>query len=204
MSKLRKRQTISIKFEDIRYISNIISIIRIILMVPIIYFIILKRLKLALAIAAFAMFSDSFDGYLARKLNQTSDLGKILDPIADKLLIGGIFISLLISERQYMPPTLAIVFIILRDLLIFIGNSCLVLHTRTIIPSNVLSKTATVFICLTIGSYILERYFWFLKIPFLTLAIIFSAASAVSYGREMLSVLREKSKDAKELKEIYD
>jgi len=139
------------------------------------------------------MVADSFDGYLARKLNQTSDLGRIIDPIADKLLLNGIFISLLISERQYMPPIWAITFIVSRDILIFIGNLYLGLHAQTIIPADVLSKTATVLICLTIGSYILEKQFYFLKIPFLSLALIFSAASAVSYGIKIHSALREKS-----------
>lgn len=195
MSKLRKRQPVSVKFEELRYISNLLSLFRIILVPPIVYFIIIKRVKIALVIAIFAMLSDSFDGYLARKLNQTSDLGRIIDPVADKLLIGGIFISLLISQRQYMPPIWAIMFIIFRDVLVLIGNSYLVLHTKTIISSGVLSKWATVFTCVTIGTYILAEYLGFLQIPFLSLAIIFSVISAVAYLREMLSILREKSED---------
>ena len=201
MSKLQKRQMLSVKFRDIRYISNILTTLRIVLVLPIIYFIILKRVKLALVIAVVAMFSDSFDGYLARKLNQVSDLGKILDPIADKLLISGIFISLIVSKSPYLPPYAiwAIAFIIFRDVLVLIGNSYLMLHAQTIISSSGLSKAATDFTYLTIGSYILEKFLFFkyflkfLKIPFLSLAMIFSAVSAVSYGMEMRSILKEKS-----------
>lgn len=200
MSKLRERQPVSVKFEELRYISNLLSLFRIILVPPIVYFIIIKSVRIALVIAIVAMLSDSFDGYLARKLNQTSDLGRIIDPVADKLLIGGIFISLLISQRQYMPPIWAIMFIIFRDVLVLIGNSYLVLHTKTIISSGVLSKWATVFTCVTIGTYILAEYLGFLQIPFLSLAIIFSAISAVGYLREMLSILREKSEDFRKSK----
>jgi len=194
MAKPQRRQKVSVKLEHFFYISNLLSVLRIILVPPIVYLIVLNQVKLALVIATIAMLSDSFDGFLARKLNQISDLGKILDPIADKILIGGIFLSLLISKSQYMPPVWAIVFIICRDILVFIGNSYLVIKIKTIISSNILSKAATVFTCLTIGSYILEKYFYFLQIPFLSAAIILSAASAIDYGREMYSMLKaEKS-----------
>lgn len=196
-----KRRAVSVKLEDIRYISNILSIVRIFLVLPIIYFIISRHFIVALSIAVVAMLSDLFDGYFARKLNQISDLGKILDPIADKLLISGIFISLLIAERQYQLPLWAIIFIIFRDFLVLIGNSYLMLRTKIIISSSNPSRAATAFICLTIASYILlTGYSTFFTIPFiflLSLAIIFSIASAIGYGREMRSILIEKRKMGK-------
>lgn len=48
---------------------------------------------------ALAGITDYFDGYLARHLNQLSSFGRILDPIADKLLVGAILVMLAYSER---------------------------------------------------------------------------------------------------------
>jgi cardiolipin synthase len=48
---------------------------------------------IALVIYALAAITDWFDGYLARTMNQQSDLGKMLDPIADKLLVGALLVT---------------------------------------------------------------------------------------------------------------
>lgn len=49
----------------------------------------------ALVVFGIAAFTDFLDGYFARKFNQITDLGKIVDPIADKILVIGVFLALL-------------------------------------------------------------------------------------------------------------
>lgn len=79
-------------------IPNKLTILRIVLSFVCIGFI-LKNSFVSLVIAfivfSLASITDFFDGYLARKNNLTSDLGKILDPIADKILIIGVFCAFL-------------------------------------------------------------------------------------------------------------
>ena len=58
--------------------------------------------KLALFLFFLASISDFFDGYLARRFDKTSFLGEVLDPIADKILIVFIFISLSINLNSYL------------------------------------------------------------------------------------------------------
>ena len=77
------------------FIPNLLSIIRIFLMYPLLTFISEENFLFALYIFAIAAATDGLDGYLARVMDWQTDLGKILDPIADKvLLIGTILIAL--------------------------------------------------------------------------------------------------------------
>ena len=72
-------------------------------------------LWLGFAVFAVASVSDYFDGWLARRLDQHSLLGRILDPIADKLLVAAALVMLAWDERA---PVIAVVAILARELLI--------------------------------------------------------------------------------------
>ena len=87
-------------FENIWTIPNIISFIRI-LLIPVFGVLFYKgELLWALLILAFSGLTDFFDGKLARKLNQVSELGKMLDPIADKLTQATIAIVYFFTFRN--------------------------------------------------------------------------------------------------------
>ena len=59
------------------------------------------RRREALEVLVLAALSDALDGYLARKLHQTTDLGKILDPVADKLMQ----LTMMLCALQRVPQT---------------------------------------------------------------------------------------------------
>jgi len=70
-------------------ISNILSLSRIVIVIPIIYFLDLGNSNPRYNLTAFALMiigalTDTFDGQLARKMNQITNFGKVIDPIADK------------------------------------------------------------------------------------------------------------------------
>ena len=67
---------------------------------------------------AAASLSDAIDGYVAKHFDQRSDLGALLDPIADKTLIVSLFVTLGIAG--YLPDWL-VIFVVFRDLLIIGG-----------------------------------------------------------------------------------
>ena len=71
------------------FIPNLLSIFRIFLMYPLLTFISQENYLFALYIFILAVITDALDGYLARFMDWRTDLGKILDPIADKVLLIG-------------------------------------------------------------------------------------------------------------------
>ena len=110
-------------------LSNLLSLARILLTVPILYFLSFNTLSynsLALALALLAAATDYLDGKLARHYGAVSALGKYLDPIADKILIGSLAIYLAFF-RGNLPAWVAVV-IIAKDLLIIIGGGILLLR----------------------------------------------------------------------------
>ena len=94
----------------------------------------------ALAVLMVSGFTDYLDGYLARKLNQTSALGQILDPVADRLYILAVVIGL--ALRDVIPWWLAVA-LPLRDLLMW--GLVPLLRTRgySSLPVHFLGKAAT-------------------------------------------------------------
>lgn len=101
-----------------RWLPNAISFMRIALVLPILLLIVQGRYDLALALFLLAGFSDGVDGFLAKRYGWGSRLGALLDPVADKLLIAGAFITLVIVGQ--VPLWLAAV-VIGRDLVILGG-----------------------------------------------------------------------------------
>ena len=91
---------------------------RIVLIVPVLLLMLRGEFVWALFLFAFAGFSDGLDGYLANRFNWQSRLGALLDPVADKLLVLGMFVTLAYIEQ--VPVWLAAV-VILRDVVIVSG-----------------------------------------------------------------------------------
>jgi cardiolipin synthase len=92
--------------------------------------------------AIFASFTDILDGYIARKYNQVTEFGKIIDPLADKIAIAVVVIRLFMVDEI---PEYYFYMIIGRDVLIFFGGIFVSKKLGRVLPSNMLGKlTVTV------------------------------------------------------------
>ena len=103
----------------LRDLPNLISVLRIVLVIPIVYLLVQRQFGLALVLFAVAGISDGLDGYLAKRYNWSSRLGSILDPLADKLLLVSAFLALAwVGEI----PLWLVIAIMARDVIIILGG----------------------------------------------------------------------------------
>ena len=130
------------KIKEILTLPNFFSFIRIFLVIPIFYYISLNENIIALIYVTIACITDVLDGFLARRLNQISEVGKVLDPLADKICITGGFVAL--SIFQGFPVWVTII-IISRDLIIAFGSILLIGRNKVVFPSKHIGKV-TVFL----------------------------------------------------------
>lgn len=123
-----------------------------------------------------AMVTDFFDGYFARKLNQISELGKILDPIADKLMVGSAVLILFMQNRM---PLWFVLVVISRDILILLGGIYVRSKIHFVLPSIWIGKAAAVSLMVTFGLNILDIFF----IDYLYyISVGFCVASLIAYA----------------------
>ena len=134
----------------IEQVPNFITTVRIALVVPLCWFLWNGGYMESLLIVFFASVSDAVDGALARKFDWMSRFGAMADPLADKLLVGVVFIILMI--QQHVPLWLGLV-VLVRDLIILTGAAVYrYLFDRIEIAPTFVSKanTAMQFIMLTL------------------------------------------------------
>ncbi len=131
------------------YISNLLSLLRMILVIPLIFLIAAGTYKTTVIIILVSMFiSDLLDGFIARKLNQVSELGKIIDPLADKAAVVSVVIVLFLMGRI---ETWFVIVVVARDLLILVFGLYLKSKNKVVLMSNYPGKIAV----LSIGIIIL-------------------------------------------------
>lgn len=100
-------------------IPNLLSILRIIFIIPIVWLLLSKQFGSALIVFAIAGFTDGLDGFLAKQYKWQSRLGTILDPVADKLLLVASFTTLTLLN---LIPLWLLLLVLARDILIVTGG----------------------------------------------------------------------------------
>ena len=128
-----------------------------------------------------AVATDYFDGFLARKLGKISSLGKILDPLADKICLDSMVFALSLW-RSF--PWWATGLIILRDILILAGGLMMINKTKKIPVSNWPGKFAVTFLSAAIFLYVLNWQSWGSYLLYVSLLLIL--VSGMLYLRNIL------------------
>lgn len=142
--------------EQFMTVPNLLSMLRLAL-VPVFLFLLLnEKYLVAIIVLALSSLTDYLDGYFARKFNQVTRLGQLLDPAADRLYIFSTLVGL--SITGIIPVWLALV-IIGRDVVLAIAYPILATYGYGPLPVHYLGKTGT-FALLYAFPLLLMAYIW--------------------------------------------
>ena len=137
---LKLKDRIRKLFTNVWTIPNVLTMIRLAL-VPVFVVLFLNGHKMAsLAVFVAASLTDMLDGYLARKLNQITDFGKLFDPLADKLMVLSAMVCQGIAG---VFPWSAIIIVACKELLMVLGG-LFMLSRNVVVYSNYAGKAAQV------------------------------------------------------------
>ena len=121
---------------------NVLTLIRVVL-VPVFMWALLSQFYIAaIIIFVIASFTDHLDGYLARKNNQVTTFGKLMDPLADKILTIAALVCLCGMNADFVTP--AVVMVIIARELIVTGVRQLAMGEKTVIAASWWGKAKTV------------------------------------------------------------
>ena len=176
---------------------NVLTISRIVLLAPLLLMIYLPNDKLnSISVILFILIAltDFFDGFFARRQNITSEFGKMLDPIADKLLVVGVLIVLMIKgtiEDLSILPALLIIFreIFISGLREFAANR----NTQASIDVSQVGKLKTAIqmlsLLLILSSLVLKNLIILLNIGiiFLWISMLLALISGYKYYKSVFN-----------------
>jgi cardiolipin synthase len=138
-----------------KYIPNILTFIRFLLIPIIIVAIFSKEFLVAFIIFTISAITDILDGYIARKFNFVTNIGKLLDPLADKLTQMGILLSLSLMK---IIPYLILIIVVIKET-VMIGGASFLYGKNVVVYSRWYGKLATVLFYLAIITSLLTAQF---------------------------------------------
>jgi CDP-diacylglycerol--glycerol-3-phosphate 3-phosphatidyltransferase len=134
-------------------LANLLSLVRLGLIPLVLLALLVGRQPhnwIALSLLLVAALTDFLDGYLARSRNEISQLGRIIDPVADKLFTGSLGLILVVLRGL---PAWFVGLYVLRDLIILTISYLLFLNRDIVMSANLLGKGATVVLMATLVAY---------------------------------------------------
>ena len=170
---------------------NFLTLIRFLLVPIMTIFLIKKDFTIAIIIYILASFTDVLDGYIARKYNLITTLGKILDPMADKLLQFSALVGLWIVD--IIPFWITLIFF-LKEIFMGIGALKLLKNKDVVVPSKWFGKLSTVFFFVAIIFSMLSVNFTILipyVLPMFILALISLFFAFIMYLVNFIKVTKK-------------
>jgi cardiolipin synthase (CMP-forming) len=176
---------------------NLITIARVLLVPVVIWAITSREMQIAFLLFLTAGLSDAVDGFLAKRLNMTTELGAHLDPLADKVLIVSIYVALGITDE--IPRWLAIL-VVSRDLLIvggvmlawFLGKP---VRVKPALVSKLNTVAQIVFACLVLAELAFRIDLQSVQTAIMALVAVLTLASIGFYVQQW--VLHMSAADSK-------
>ena len=177
-------------------VPNALSLLRLLVIAPCVFFFLNDQYFYAAIMLVISGLSDMLDGMIARKFDQYTPLGAMLDPVADKLTLGAVVICMGIKFPVVIP---VVVLLIIKELMMLIaGGVLLKMHNRP--PAAKWDgKVATVVFYLSVTVIVALKAVWgidnnIVTISLLCLTAAFMIFAFVNYLLVFLGILKEEPK----------
>ena len=178
--------------EKILNVPNVLTMIRA-LLIPVYWVLFMDgRHYIALAVFIIASLTDLLDGYIARKYHLITNFGKLMDPLADKLMVLSVMLSLVIKEFVCWPP-LAI--ILIKEGLMVLGGAVM-LKKGIVVYAEKIGKYAQATTVLALVLSFFSKDAWFVSMGFplheviLWIAVVLTLCALCFYGRNAIRKLK--------------
>jgi len=161
--------------------ANLITISRLFLIPAFIYCMFLSPPQnlIAAIIFGLAALTDTLDGYVARNIGRVTELGKVIDPLVDRIFIVTTIVALYIRDRQ--PPFFALAILVGREIFLLIGYIYMRRKREIKMSVSVLGKTATAFLMTSFAFLILKT---FLGLLLFYIGLVLYIISTVFYVKD--------------------
>jgi len=169
---------------------NILSFIRIAFVGAFIYFFSQNMLMWALFIFVLAAFTDFLDGFIARKYNMITDLGKFLDPLADKLML---ITALVCFYLKGTLPLWIIILVTAKEVIMIIAG-IFFYSKKYIVYSKIFGKVATVFFNIALLLTFFKDKLYPINEIFLYIAVALALLAMIQYGIDFVLEYRKSLK----------
>ena len=184
-------------------IPNIISMFRLLLIPVFIWsYLILENVILTVILLAVSGISDIVDGFIARRFNMVSDVGKVLDPVADKFTQFAI-ITCLIFRFNYM--IIPFVFLLIKEVSDVITGIAVIKTTKVVNGAEGHGKLATVFIYIMMAAHIIWPLFTggseilpVVSVILVAAATLMTVLSFILYTVRNIRLIKERKKESDE------
>lgn len=176
---------------------NILSMIRIAIIPVMVWLFVFRENYLWTAILlAFSAITDVVDGVIARKFNMVTELGKALDPVADKLTQGGVLLCLVFKFKQMILP---LIILVVKELFTGITQLLIIKKHKIVVGADWYGKITTVFLYLMIFIHIVWT-----DIPtavsfcLIGASLALMISSLIMYGKRNIKIIKYDNDNGRE------
>lgn len=183
------------KSKEVFTIPNLLSIFRIVVILPFLNYFLNDEYIMAAFMLIISGATDMFDGAIARKFNQVTRLGAMLDPIADKLTLAIVVICVGIKFKVVMP---FVIILVLKEALMLLAGVFLIIKHKTPPSSKWFGKVATVVFYISFSIIIiLKSVFAFenavLIVTLMSITVGFMMFALIKYFILFIDILNDES-----------
>lgn len=183
----------SFKVTDLFTVPNLITYVRFILIIPFAYFFLKEQYISSAICIGLSGLTDCFDGLAARKLNQVTSLGKILDPIADKVTLLVVVLCMVIFVPVVLP---VLIILLLKDVLMILGGTDLINKGITPPAAKWYGKVGTVVFYISVCIIVFLKAFlnyenFALDLTLLSVTALTMIFALYQYGKIYIQLVKE-------------